>query len=76
MSKNKKPKVQNVELPMKWNWGYSKLEPDLEELRRQNPNIKVKPILHSIMPKKLVIWYFIILLLIFLFSWWISWKFL
>ncbi len=55
---------KSIEPPMKWNWGLQKLEPDLEQLRKDHPRIKVRPLKISGMPKKWVIWFLIIIILV------------
>ena len=69
-NKSKSQKFKDIEMPLKMNWGTQKLEPDLEELRKQNPEIKVKE-MHpkKIFNKKYVIWLIVIYLLILIITW-------
>jgi len=70
VKKRKRAKLNVIEMPLKMNWGTQKLEPDLEELRNQHPEIKVKEVYpRMIFNKKFVVWYFIILILFLIITW-------
>ena len=70
MKKRKRAKLNVIEMPLKMNWGTQKLEPDLEELRNQHTEIKVKEVYpRMIFNKKFVVWYFIILILFLIITW-------